>query len=286
MKIKRRNKKKMLVVLGVIGLVISLVIIYFNVPYSRLKGNFKDYLAKSEENTNAKTQAGKYTFNDLPRCVQKFYSYTGLTDKAGSKHVSFDFKDADFVNVDVKKKLKIDYSEHIFADVPARFAFIDSSLYGIPFQGLDSFINGKGGMKGVIAKNITLFNQRGEDMDKAALVTWLAETIFMPSQLLSGQIEIKEPDKNTASVSITYDNLTVGGTYKFKDNGELIEFTTDDRGMVSMDGRIEHKKWSVLFEDYMNKGKLLLPNRLRIKWHLDPRDLVYFDGSNVKYKFH
>jgi hypothetical protein len=276
----------MWIVLGAIGLVISLIIIYFNLPYSELKRNFNDYLAQSEKNTNANNRASKYTFKDLPHCMQNFYNYTGLIDQAGSKHVSFDFKDADFVNVDVKKKLKIDYSEHIFADVPARFAFIDSSLYGIPFQGLDSFINGKGGMKGVIAKNITLFNQRGEDMDKAALVTWLAETIFMPSQLLSGQIEIKEPDKNTASVSITYDNITTGGTYKFKDNGELIEFTTDDRGMVSMNGKIEHKKWTVLFENYMHKGKLLLPDRLRIKWHLEPSDLVYFDGSNVEYRFH
>lgn len=283
---KRRNKNRMWVVLGIIGLIICIITIYFNVPYSRLKGNFKDYLAQSEENTNANKKISKYTFNDLPSCMQNFYTYTGLMDKARSKHVSFDLKNADFVNVEMKKTLKIDYSEHIFADVPSRFAFIDSSLFGIPFQGLDSFIDGKGGMKGVVAKNITLFDQRGKDMDKSALVTWLSEIIFMPSELLSGQIEMKKLDKNSVFVSITYDNITVGGVYKFKDNGELVEFTTDDRTMSYTDGRVEHKKWSALYEDYTKKGELLLPNRLKAVWHMDNDDLVYFDGSNMECKFY
>lgn len=283
---KRRSKKRMWVVLGVIGLIISIIIIYFNVPYSKLKRNFKDYLAQSEKNTDADKKTGKYTFNDLPGCMQNFYKLTGLMDKASGKHVSFEFKNADFVNTEMKKTLKIDYEEHIFADVPARFAFIDSSLFGIPFQGLDSFIAGKGIMKGVVAKNITLFNQRGKEMDKAALVTWLSEIIFMPSELLNGQIEIKELDKNSAAVSIEYDNITAEGVYKFKDNGELAEFITNDRAMIYTDGRIVYKKWSALYEEYTKKGELLLPDRIKAAWHLDNNDLIYFDGGNVEYKFY
>lgn len=273
-------------ILGILGLIVSIIVIYFNVPYSRLKRNFKDYLVKSEENTSVNKKSDKYTIKDLPQCMQNFYSYTGLMSKAGSRHVSFDFKGADFVNIEMKKTLKIDYSEHIFADVPARFAFIDSSLFGIPFQGLDSFIDGKGGMKGVVAKNIIVFDQRGEAMDKAALVTWLAEIIFMPSQLLNGDIEIKEIDNNTAYVSITYDGMTVSGIYRFLDNGELVEFVTDDRGMSYNDGRVENKKWSALYKEYRNKDGLRLPDRLKAEWHLEGGDLTYFNGSSIEYGFY
>lgn len=282
----RRRKRKMGLVLSVIGLIISIMVIYFNVPYSRLKGNFKEYLVESEKNTRVNQKASKYTLENLPQCMQNFYSYTGLMSKVNSKHVSFDFKDADFVNIEMKKTLKIDYSEHIFGEVPARFAFIDSSLLGIPFQGLDSFIDGKGGMKGVVAKNITLFNQRGVEMDKAALVTWLSEIIFMPSQILSGDVEFKEIDKNTVGVSITFDNITVSGIYKFLDDGQLVEFTTDDRAISYNDGGLEYKKWSALFGEYMNKDGLLLPNRLKAQWHFDNEDITYFDGSNLEYKFY
>ncbi|WP_346871364.1 DUF6544 family protein [Clostridium sp. UBA5119] len=283
---KRRVKRKMGLILGVILLLVSILVIYFNVSYSRLKTNFKDYLVESEENTSENKEATKYTLEDLPQSMQNFYSYTKLVNKVNSNHVSFDFKDADFVNIEMNKTLKIDYSEHIFGDVPSRFAFIDSSLYGIPFQGLDSFINGEGGMKGVIAKNITLFNQRGKDMNKAALVTWLAEIIFMPSQLLSGDVYIKEIDKNTVGVSITYDNIKASGIYKFLDSGELVEFTTDDRALIYNDGRLEHRKWSALYEDYKNNGDLLLPNRLKSKWHFDNEDIIYFDGTDIEYTFY
>lgn len=283
---KRRVKRKMGLILGVIFLLVSTLVIYFNVPYSRLKTNFKDYLVESEENISENKKNTKYTLENLPQSIQNFYSYTKLANKVNSNHVSFDFKDADFVNIEMNKKLKIDYSEHIFGDVPARFAFIDSSLYGIPFQGLDSFINGEGGMKGVVAKNITLFNQRGEDMSKAALVTWLAEIIFMPSQLLSGDVDIKEIDRNTVDVSITYDNITASGIYKFLDSGELVEFTTDDRALIYNDGRLEHRKWSALYEDYKNIDDLLLPNRLKSKWHFDNEDIIYFDGTDIEYTFY
>lgn len=283
---KRRVKKKMGLILGIILLLVSILVIYFNVPYSRLKTNFKDYLVASEENINENKKAAKYTLEDLPQSMQNFYSYSKLVNKVSSNHVSFNFKDADFVNIEMNKTLKIDYSEHIFGDVPARFAFIDSSLYGIPFQGLDSFINGEGGMKGVVAKNITLFNQRGEEMNKAALVTWLAEIIFMPSQLLSGDVDIKEIDKNTVGVSITYDNIKASGIYKFLDSGELVEFTTDDRALTYNDGRLEHRKWSALYEDYKNNGDLLLPNRLKSKWHFDNEDIIYFDGTDIEYTFY
>ncbi len=283
---KRRVKRKMGLILGIILLLVSILVIYFNVPYSRLKTNFKDYLVASEENINENKKAAKYTLEDLPQSMQNFYSYTKLVNKVSSNHVSFNFKDADFVNIEMNKTLKIDYSEHIFGDVPARFAFIDSSLYGIPFQGLDSFINGEGGMKGVVAKNITLFNQRGEEMNKAALVTWLAEIIFMPSQLLSGDVDIKEIDKNIVGVSITYDNIKASGIYKFLDSGELVEFTTDDRALIYNDGRLEHRKWSALYEDYKNNGDLLLPNRLKSKWHFDNEDIIYFDGTDIEYTFY
>lgn len=283
---KRRSKRKMGLILGVIGLVISVIVIYFNIPYSRLKGDFRNYLVKSEENTNKNKKDRKYTFEDLPQCMQNFYNYTGLINKADSKHVSFNFKNADFVNTEMNKTLKIDYSEHIFADVPARFAFIDSSLFGIPFQGLDSFIGGKGGMKGVVGKSITLFDQQGVEMNKSAFVTWLSEILFIPSQLLNGEVEIKEIDKNTVSVSITYYGMTVSGIYKFLNDEGLVEFTTDDRSMIYNDGRIDNKKWSVLYEEYIDKDGLRLPNRLKAEWHLENRDLVYFDGSNVEYKFY
>lgn len=84
--------------------------------------------------------------------------------------------------------LSIDYTHYNFTNVPSRLAFIDSSMFGILFEGYDYYINGNGGMKGVIGKAIQLFNQTGAEMDEACLVTYLAECFFIPTSILQGYI--------------------------------------------------------------------------------------------------
>lgn len=74
----------------------------------------------------------------------------------------------DFVMSD-KKTIKFDYKQYNLVERPERFALISSSLSGIPFEGLDSYENGKGSMKGMLAKVIPLFDQRGEVWIELAL---------------------------------------------------------------------------------------------------------------------
>ena len=80
-----------------------------------------------------------------------------------------EYKKVDFSLGQNRPKLKIDYSQVDFANAPVRLAFIDSKMFGIPFQGYDYFVNGKGGMKGVLAKSFQLFDQIGEQMDRLPL---------------------------------------------------------------------------------------------------------------------
>lgn len=54
-------------------------------------------------------------------------------------------------------------------------------MYGIPFKGLDLYTAVNGTMKGVLAKLFTLFNQSGETMNKASLVTFLSECLIIPN---------------------------------------------------------------------------------------------------------
>ena len=59
------------------------------------------------------------------------------------------------------KPIKIDYTQYDFVNQPNRIAYIGSSMYDIPFEGVDVFLDGTGAMKGVIAKLFVLFNQMG-----------------------------------------------------------------------------------------------------------------------------
>ena len=74
-------------------------------------------------------------------------------------YLKMEYRDVDFMQDRTGPALKIDYTQYNFVSEPSRMALIDSSMFGVPFEGYDYYQNGIRGMKGVIAKGITLFNQ-------------------------------------------------------------------------------------------------------------------------------
>ena len=111
-------------------------------------------------------------------------------------------------------------------------------MFGVPFQGYDYYMDGKGGMKGVLAKLFTLFDQTGPEMDKACLITYLAEAFFLPEAFLKDFITFKQIDEHTVEATITNKGVTASGVFHFNDSYEMTSFTTNDRGQIAPDGTI------------------------------------------------
>ena len=159
-------------------------------------------------------------------------------------------------------------------------AFVDSSMFGIPFEGYDYYQNGTGGMKGVIAKAVTLFDQTGADMNKACLVTFLAESLFAPTILLQDYITFEEISKFEVRATISYKGQTASGIFTFNEQYELISFTTNDRAITETDGSMEYVPWSAICKDYqLASNGVKYPTKFQAVWNYPDGDFVYFDGS-------
>lgn len=172
--------------------------------------------------------------------------------------------------------------------MPCRMALIDSSMFGIPFEGYDYYQNGTGGMKCVIAKAITLFDQKGADMDKACLATFLAESLFAPSILLQDYITFEEISDFEVRATITYGGQTASGIFNFNEQYEMISFTTNDRAATGTDGNTEYILWSAICSDYqLSENGIKHPTKFQAVWNYPDEDFVYFDGviSEVTYGY-
>ena len=175
--------------------------------------------------------------------------------------------------------LTIDYTLYDYTREPCRMAYIDSSMFGVPFQGYDYYENGTGGMKGVLAKAVTLFDQRGEDMDRACLVTYLSECMFLPPALLDGYISFEQTEDHSVRAVITYAGQTAEGVFIFNDDNEMIRFETIDRGVSNSDGTTEYIPWSAECSGYItSESGIRYPTDMRAVWHYPEGDFVYFDG--------
>ncbi|MGI6467888.1 MAG: DUF6544 family protein [Syntrophomonadaceae bacterium] len=278
---KKRSRNMLLLITGILLIVIGMTAVYFNIPYSKTRTEFAHQANLLLEKT-AK-QNGVFTEQDiagLPLPVQRYFKYCGYIGTPKMSSMKASFTDVDFI-LDKTRRVKIDYTQYNFVHEPNRIAYIDSSMYGIPFEGLDAYIDGHGSMKGILAKSITLFDQTGPTMDKASLVTFLSECLLVPNAALQDYITWEAVDDLHARATISYYGISASGMFTFNENGEAVSFTTDDREAVTSDGRSEKVRWSAILQEYKESGGIRKPTVLQAIWHYDGGDLTYFNSRDA-----
>lgn len=286
---KKARKRKMLIAVGILLVFAGALMIWFNISYSPVKKQFQNDVASLVEHNklpNGNEVFTKDDFVDLPTVIQKYIENCGYIGTPKMSYLKMEYHDVNFSQGRNDAKLKIDYTQYNFVKEPCRIALIDSSMFGVPFEGYDYYKNGTGGMKGVIAKSITLFDQTGADMDKACLATFLAESMFAPSILLQDYITFEEISDFEVQATITYGGQTASGVFTFNKQYEMISFTTNDRAATGTDGSMEYIPWSALCNDYkVSENGIKYPTKFQAVWNYPDGDFIYFDGviSGVSY---
>lgn len=256
------------------------IIIWFLIPYSPVKSEFEQL--KTKQSFEIKSKAEIFTKEDvakLPEPWQRYFETCGFIGQPKMSNIKIFHNDVDFILS--SRRLKIKSIQYNSADQPERVAFIDAHLYGIPFEGIDAYQDSLGSMKGVIAKVITLFYQKGEAMNKSSLVNCLAESFLLPTFLLQDFLHWEIIDEKNVKGTITYYGILVSGIFTFDENGFLERFTTNDRIYVDTKGNERQVKWSAICGDYREVNGIMQPKSLKAIWHLPEGDLVYFDGHNI-----
>lgn len=266
------------------------IVTWFAIPYSPLKGDF------STDNKTLKEKSILYKDNEVfketdfeatPSAIQKYIANAGYigTKKMNSLHM--EYLDVDFKQGKNGPSLKIDYIQNNYVKEPARMALILSSMFGIPFQGYDYYSDGVGGMKGVIAKLLTLFDQKGLEMDVACLATFLAESMFFPSVLLQDYISLEEINDHQVKATITFREQKASGIFTFNEKYEMTSFTTKDRAVVNTDGTTENVPWTAACDRYVTGADgIKRPTTFKAIWNYSDGDFIYFDGqiSRIDYE--
>ena len=281
----------MFVAIGVLLILVGILTIWFNISYSPVKKQFQNDVAALLNENQLSVDNEVFTekdFSHLPIAIQKYIENCGYIGTPKMSYLKMEYHNVDFSQGRNGSTLKIDYTQYNFVKEPCRMARIDSSMFGIPFEGYDYYRNGTGGMKGVIAKTITLFDQTGTDMNKACLVTFLAESLFAPTILLQDYIIFEELSDFKVRATITYGGQTVSGIFTFNEQYEMISFTTNDRAVAGTDGSMEYVPWSALCNDYQfSENGIKYPTKFQAVWNYADGDFVYFDGiiSELSYGY-
>lgn len=268
--------------------IISVLIIVCGIMIALLQGEntiMKKMFSAEVQNEINKSAMSQEVFREeelsnLPAPVQRYFKYCGYIGKEEMTNAEIVWNDVNFKMSQDKPWVKINYNQYNFALEPARFAYIYTKMAGvIPFEGRDLYCDGQGDMLGRLAKVITLFDSKGNEMNISAAVTYLSESLIIPTCALQKFICWESIDQNHAKASIEYRGVKAEGIFSFDDDGKFAKFTTDERYMDMGNGKSEKHKWTVAVDTYMSQHGLKVPAKTKAVWNLSTGDYEYFNGT-------
>jgi hypothetical protein len=114
---------------------------------------------------------------------------------------------------------------------------IDSSLNGIPFEGLHLFDESGATMRIRVASMLTVVDASGPEMNQSETVTVFNDMCLLaPSTLIDPAIRWEPLDSNSVRATFTRRGITIRAVLRFGEAGDLVDFESDDRYQTA-DGR-------------------------------------------------
>ncbi len=127
--------------------------------------------------------------------------------------------------------------QHNFVDPPARYFLIQSSLYGVPFEGLHRYAGAEATMKIRAASLVQLADAKGEKMNQSETVTLFNDMCLLaPATLVDAPVVWQTVGERTLLGTFTNGGNTISAELYFDVAGDLVNFVSNDR-YQSADGK-------------------------------------------------
>jgi len=186
----------------------------------------------------------------LPPIVKKYLTYAGVVGKEKVVNVRVKFTGK------IRSKpndswMTFTSEQYNFFDQPTRIFYIKARKMGIPATGIHLYKNETAIMVIKIAGLFKVVDAKGIEMNQGETVTVFNDMCFMaPASLIDKKIKWELIDSLTVKASYTNGNITISATLYFNDNGELINFISNDR-FETADGKIyKNYPWSTPIKEY------------------------------------
>jgi hypothetical protein len=164
-------------------------------------------------------------------------------------------------------------------DPPARFFYLNASMFLMPVQGYHRYIDADATMRVKAAALFPVVNASGPEMTGAETVTMLNDMCIMaPASLIDRAIHWEAVDARVVTASFTNARHTVRADLIFNDAGELTNFVSHDRYQTSDDGAtVRRMPWSTPVSAYRKFGAFWLPVIAEGRWREPSGEYAYIE---------
>jgi hypothetical protein len=220
----------------------------------------------------------------LPAQVQKYLRYVGVTGKDKVINVTIHF---DGVMQDKHKPIfRIKAEQTSFFDVPTRLFYLKGLMMGLPVKALHKYMNAHAAFE---VKPLALFhivNEKEGNLNIAETVTFFNDMCLLaPATLIDPAIKWEETGPKTVQAKFTCNEITITANLVFNDEGQLVNFSSDDRYYLNSKNNLERMRWTTPARDYKDYNGYRLASYAEAVWSFPEGDFCYakFNLTEVTY---
>ncbi|MCY7343615.1 MAG: hypothetical protein LH603_17725 [Pseudonocardia sp.] len=162
-------------------------------------------------------------------------------------------------------------------DTPCRFFEMDARMKGLPVDVLHAFDEKGASMRVRLLSVVTMVDADGAEFTHGETVTLFNDLcVLAPGALVSADVSWQPVDAHCVVGRFTLGVNTVTAELRFDDDGDLVDFVSDDRAASSPDGRtFTRMRWTTPVRDHAQVGPARIPTRGETRWHPDSGAWTY-----------
>lgn len=169
-------------------------------------------------------------------------------------------------------------------DTPERLFLMRTRMKGLPVAVLHDFSKGGARMTVRLAGLLNVVDLAGPELTRTETVTILNDlAFFAPSRLIDPRLDWTAIDDSRARVAFTLGANSVTADLIFNAEGELVDFLSEDRGMLDKDGTLRILRWTTPMGGYLDVGGWRLATEGEAIWHLPEGPFTYGRMRLVSY---
>jgi hypothetical protein len=221
----------------------------------------------------------------LPEIVQKYLRVSGVIGK--EKMINTRVEMEGRIRGNPKDPwMNLTSVQYNFFENPTRIFYIKAKKMGIPVFGLHLYKEEKAIMLIKLAGIFTVANAKGPEMDQGETVTVFNDMCFMaPGTLICKTIKWEILEPVVVKAIFTNGHLSISAILHFNENGNLVNFISNDR-FETTDGKdYKNSPWSTPVTAYGKISGMKMPIAARAIYHHPEGEFCYaeFKIKDIQY---
>lgn len=212
---------------------------------------------------------------DLPEPAQRLFRFSGTV--GGPRVWSFRARLRGAFRLGPDRPwMPLDAVQYNSAPSVTRLFHMRLDLAGVvPMFGADTYVAGRGRMRGKVLDLVTVVEGSGPEFDVGELVTYLNDACLVaPSMLLTPEVDWHPVDGDSFDVSLTDRGITATARVVVDEGGAVRDFTTTDRYCALPSGLVR-ARWTTPVKAWTTADGRPVPADGKAVWHLPDGEYTY-----------